>query len=143
MIAEMILACTIAAEAIGEGPSGRDAVANAIYWRSQERSIPATQVCLQRAQFTCWGKDGAKFASMEGRTKKWQKESPGEWRHCVELAQQLNKGAFVPMGGRWNHYYNPSKASPAWARNLKDKVTIGNHVFGNIENKKPVGKRCK
>jgi len=142
MLAEMILACTIAAESIGEGAPGQHAVASAIFWRSQERSIPATQVCLQRSQFSCWGKDGAKFTVMERRAKKWQKESPGEWRHCVELARRLNEGSFVPVG-RWNHYYNSKLCSPSWAKNLTGKVKIGNHVFGRIENGNAKGKRSK
>ncbi|MFA5385559.1 MAG: cell wall hydrolase [Eubacteriales bacterium] len=143
MLAEMLIACTIAAESIGEGPPGREAVASVMFKRSQDCAIPITQVCLQPAQFSCWIKGGEKFAVMEGRAKKWRKESPESWRHCVELARQLNEGRFVPMGGDWNHYYNPSKASPFWAKKLTGKVKIGNHVFGRIENEKPVGKRLK
>jgi spore germination cell wall hydrolase CwlJ-like protein len=142
MLAEILIACTIAAEAMGEGAPGRKAVASVMFQRSQDRAIPITQVCLQPAQFSCWIKGGEKFTVMEGRAKKWRKESPGEWAHCVELARRLNEGRFVPVG-RFDHYYNPSLCSPHWAKNLVGKVKIGNHVFGRIENQNRMGKRPK
>lgn len=142
MIAELIIAYTIAAESIGEGPQGQTAVASVMFKRSQERAIPITQVCLQPAQFSCWPKGGEKFRIMEGRAKKWATESPKSWRHCVELAKRLNEGRFVPVG-RFDHYYNPRLCSPSWAKYLKGRVKIGNHVFGRIENQNAKGKRPK
>lgn len=133
MIAEVVLACTLMAETSGEGYMGRRAVASVIVTRSVERKIPATQVCLQRKQFSCWGTGDEKFDAMERRIEGWRAESPEAWGHCMELAVDIQNGNFIPTI-YVNHYYNPKLCSPSWATKLTHKKTIGNHVFGVIEN---------
>jgi spore germination cell wall hydrolase CwlJ-like protein len=128
---ELIIALTIAFEAIGEPMAGKQMVATAIVNRAEERKLSAVDVCLQRKQFSCWNK-GIDQAKIMKQIAKWEKECPREWEDCLLLGTQVHCGLFKPITGA-NHYFNPSKCSPKWADKMVGKLPVGNHIFGRPE----------
>jgi len=124
--AVFILAATILAETGGEPGAGRVAVASVIVNRAhQDRRNPA-EICRMPRQFSCWngGPGAVRRRIAEAR--------PAEWAHAVALAVSIEAGRFIPVGP-WTHYYNPTLARPHWGRTLRERRTIGHHVFGVTE----------
>ena len=111
---------TLYEEAKGEPYRGIYAVASVIYTRSIERDLTLSSVCRQRGQFSCWnsGREPRRYTN-------------GEWSQCEQIALSMTQRAFRPLSD-WNHFFNPKKSRPYWARKLKNKKRIGNHIFGRL-----------
>lgn len=118
-----ILARTIYAEAEGEPYEGKKAVASVIYNRAGGDVGKMPYVVTKKYQFSCW--NGGTPAKGKGKA----------WDDCVKLAEELISGNFSPTT-KHTHYYNPRKANPTWARNVKDKTVINNHVFLTPSNRR-------
>ncbi len=125
-----IISYTIYAEARGEPWEGMKAVASVIRTRAMRSKLSLAEVCRQSRQFSCWNDladvpefyitgEGIQPADLVARTR------------CFGIAWVLmiNKGDWDYL----THFYNPDKAMPAWAYELRGVRTIGRHVFGYIE----------
>jgi len=118
-----VIAHTIYYEARGESHKGKLAVASVIYNRCYSRyggfitPLNLRNVCLRKFQFSCWN----------SKIKKITKNKT--YRKCYEIALRMVNGHFVPIG-RWNHYYNPKKCNPRWAKKMTMVKIIDNHRFG-------------
>ncbi|MFA6358658.1 MAG: cell wall hydrolase [Candidatus Omnitrophota bacterium] len=130
MLPEIFLAWSIAREAIGESHYGRQMVASEIVNRSVERKLSPVQVCKQHKQYSAWNsKPSSRIILRE--IKAWQKKSPNEWGHCLELAVQIQHQLFTPISA-CTHHYNPELCSPSWKDNLLGKKIVGHHIFGRL-----------
>lgn len=128
--AARIVSYTIYAEARGEPFKGKWAVAAVIQTRARLKGLSLVEVCLQDKQFSCWNDidavpnyyitgEGMKPADLKARSD------------CYGLAWPA-----MTSRKEWaylTHFYNPQKANPSWARNLRGKRTIGHHVFGYMD----------
>lgn len=124
-----IVASTIYLEAGGESLVGKQAVASVIYNRSIERNISPARVCLQRNQFSCW-RNG--YYDVRFRLKNIIEQKA--FLECFNLAQQLCLGGEFTPSISANHYYRKqTKERPYWAASLKNKIIIGNHIFGECK----------
>nr|DAP02148.1 MAG TPA: Cell Wall Hydrolase [Caudoviricetes sp.] len=56
------------------------------------------------------------------------------YRVCKHYAKEAAYGRLRPLDD-WTHYYNPSKANPAWSKLLRNTKTIGAHRFGTLDYK--------
>jgi len=124
-----IISYTLYAEARGEPFEGMKAVAAVIQTRARRAGISMAEVCLQSKQFSCWNGltdvpefyitgEGIKTADLAARTK------------CFGLTWVLMVNT-TPWH-HFTHFYNPDKATPGWAYDLKGTRIIGRHVFGYI-----------
>lgn len=120
-----VIAYTIYSEARGEGNYGMCLVASVIWNRSVERHIEASEVCLQKKQFSCWNQRS--FGTISLRAEKDRMA----WKYASILASDIQKGRFRPFTNA-NQYYNPSLCSPSWGTKMKDSFTYKNHKFGRL-----------
>jgi len=127
--AARIISYTLYAEARGEPLAGLRAVACVIKTRARLRNKPLVEVCLEDQQFSCWNDiEAVPQSYITGVGLK-----PADIRargDCYSIAWVLmySKKEWV----FFTHFYNPAKATPAWANELEGKRTIGKHVFGYI-----------
>jgi len=125
-----IISYTLYAEARGESFEGKKAVASVIQTRATRAKKPLTEICLQSKQFSCWNDlkavpefyitgEGIEAADVLARSK------------CFGITWMLmvNQTPWY----HFTHFYNPDKATPDWAYELKGTRIIGRHVFGYIE----------
>jgi hypothetical protein len=128
--AARIISYTLYAEARGEPFKGKMAVAAVIQTRSRRSNISLTEACQQEKQFSCWNGLTAVpgfYAAGEG----FQPDDLQARSDCYGIAWVL-----MTSPRKWDyltHFYNPSKAAPSWADELRGKRVIGNHVFGFID----------
>ena len=127
--AARIISYTLYAEARGEPFKGKMAVAAVIQTRARLAGTALAETCLQEKQFSCWNtihEVPAYYVSGEGM----EADDIRARSDCYGIAWVL-----MSSTRKWDfltHFYNPRKAAPAWARELRGKKTIGNHVFGYI-----------
>jgi spore germination cell wall hydrolase CwlJ-like protein len=112
-----IVAMTLYMEARGEGGKGLQAVASVIHNRMLYNKSSLKKVCLAPKQFSCW--NGKIFVEIPRNEV---------YRTCLVMAQSMTDGKFHPSH-KFRHYYNPWLCSPAWAKQVKTKTLIGNHLF--------------
>lgn len=121
----IILASCLMAEAEGEGHIGINAVADTIANRAERRNVEAVVIVQQPGQYATLS---AKQRDVRAR------RSPAAWVYCLEVGSKLAQGKWISQS-RWTHFYSPArlKKAPSWSIDLKDRKTIGNHVFGELE----------
>lgn len=140
-----VVAATLWAEARGETPPGRVAVANVIANRVKARrrhfGLDAKAVCLMPWQFSCWRPEGGK-ANHElcvAAALSLHRGNPAGpvMRHCVELAEQVVAGAIVDTVKGADHYLTrelyESDARPTWATGAFPVCSIGSHHFFRLQ----------
>jgi hypothetical protein len=136
---DKIVACTILAEARGEGRGGMYAVGVVIAQRALNRKLSPSKVCLQNGlnkrgvrvwQFSCWNNPtNDKYEHLlEGDSM--------ETIYARSLANIINLGYKQKRNyidrKKYNyidHYFNPKHASPSWYNKAAIKYRIGNHLF--------------
>jgi len=106
-------------EARGESPKGRMAVASVLWNRAG--GDPGNFMSV--LQSTNW------LGTPEILDPSQADTTCPIYRESFVLADDMVFGQFRPIG-RWTHFYNPVKASPAWRGQLMGKRVIGQHVFG-------------
>jgi spore germination cell wall hydrolase CwlJ-like protein len=125
-----IISYTLYAEARGEPFKGKMAVAAVIQTRARLSDLSLTEVCLREKQFSCWNEIEAvpeSYITGEGL----QPRDIRARSDCYGIAWVL-----MSSKREWDyltHFYNPDKATPSWASELKDRRVIGRHVFGYID----------
>ncbi len=128
--AARIISYTLYAEARGESLDGKIAVAAVIKTRSIRTKVSLAETCMQDRQFSCWNELVAVpefYITGEGILPDdlWARTE------CYGVAWML-----MTSDRKWDyltHFYNPAKATPKWAQDLKGRRTIGRHVFGYID----------
>jgi spore germination cell wall hydrolase CwlJ-like protein len=116
---------TILGEARGEGKAGMYAVACVILKRVEERKLPATLVCLQKKQFSCWDKgDKPLFKLLD---------SSEEHLYAMDLAAAVMKGRLKLEYVKHANHYCTLKANPYWAKGKTPVKIIGNHKFFKLD----------
>ena len=127
-----IISYTIYAEARGESFKGKKAVAAVIATRAKIIKKSMAYVCIQPKQFSCWNE----ISEVPSNYSMGLKLHPADIKarsECYGLAWLLLSGHV-----KWDHlthFYNPSKASPEWKRNMDGVQMIGDHVFGYMDSK--------
>lgn len=130
-----IVARTLYDEARGEGTNGIDAVASVILNRAGGKVENLPAVCLRKYQFSKW--NGQKNLDPKNYTilipAKANKAGKDRemWLYCQKTAGKLIFGEFKSTIGNLNSYHTTS-VNPNWDASLKNKKTIGNHVFGYL-----------
>ncbi len=134
--ARTVLALTCWGEARGEPRDGQIAVCWVIKNRAAYRRQTIQEVCLAKAQFSCWWGEDANAQALRRRA---QRVLAGDivpdpsWLTLLTLAYQVLVG-IIPdptLGG--DHYLTQTlyegEDCPAWAKTMPVAVHIGAHVF--------------
>lgn len=128
--AARIISYTLYAEARGEPFKGKMAVAAVIQTRARRSNTSLAETCLKDRQFSCWNDLNAVpdfYSTGEGI----QPDDLQARSDCYGIAWVL-----ITSTRDWDyltHFYNPEKAMPSWAADLKGTRVIGNHVFGYMD----------
>ena len=117
----MIIALTICAEAGNQDHVGRFMIGEVIKNRSIQSGRNMDSVCLAPKQFSAWN-NGINF----GKRKKLMKSAT--WKDCLAIATAISQPGYVPVSPA-THYFNPSKASPSWAKRMRLVAIVGAHQF--------------
>ena len=122
------LALLLYIEAAGEPVDGIHAVASVVHNRAVERKADYWTIIKRSKQFSGWKKHRRREAYTEATST-----APGraKWKVCLEIAQSMVAGEFVPSVTA-NHYYNPRLCTPPWGHLLADVRFIGSHKFGRL-----------
>lgn len=113
-----LIAYCLYAEARGEGARGMKLVAGVIVKRSISSGKGPRAEVLRRKQFSCM--NGLKTISRPNNK---------EFSFCQLLASKVLSGRIEPT---FTHYYAFKQCKPAWAGQLKNKLIVGNHCFGDL-----------
>jgi N-acetylmuramoyl-L-alanine amidase len=119
-----LLVRTVAAEARGEGPRGRAAVAWVVLNRARDGRWGGTvrAVVLARGQFSCHA------AGAPGRWSAGLLPDDVDYvRAARDVARVLSGAVPDPTGGA--EWYHALRVRPAWASALERTAEIGRHVF--------------
>ena len=128
---EWLVASTVVLEAEGEPHEGQVAVARVIRNRMEARGRSASQVCLQRLQFSCWNHDEKR---REALSRLFSTES---WAAALlAVVEAFGDDAPDPSHGA-SHYLNeaatragrPDGLLPSWFREDRVTIRIGRHTF--------------
>lgn len=124
---KILLARIVFAEAAGEFYSGKVAVGWVVRNRVESKKFPNTYwgVIFQRTQFP------GVSSNLWKLTYDLKKMTPYQlsmWQDCLKIAQDVIEGKVSDPTGA-DHYYNPSLASPSWAKKMTQVKKIGNHLF--------------
>ena len=111
-------------EARGESIDGSYAVASVIWNRAGGNPEKLKTVCLAPRQFSCWNKGYTK-------AKPRNKAERAILCELEALEGQMFNGTFKPST-KADHYLR-FDCFPAWRKELKNQVRIGNHIFGNCK----------
>lgn len=122
--------CNCYHESRGELFSGKVAVARTILARMESPSFPATAcgVIYQASQFS-WTFDNIDNNISIPANKPADRAAFYECKTAVDTANNLGSNGVA-------YFYNPKKASPAWAKEMKVCGTVGNHRFVTPRNSK-------
>ena len=126
-----IIACTILAEARGEGKAGMYAVASVIEQRSHNRLMAPEKVCFQKLQFSCWNNRKSKSWTLQHDDLMWTAQAP----YALALAMKILDGVDNNKEGlklSWlknaDHYCHVN-INNYWTRKNKPVAVVGNHKF--------------
>ena len=117
---EEVVTLTIMAEARNQGQEGMRYVGQSILLRSKTRNLTPDQVCKEPLQYSCW--------NGRGPEAKILLEDPEITNQAQAIAAFVCAGVDVAPGN-YDHYINPEKCDPKWARNPKASKVIGDHLF--------------
>jgi N-acetylmuramoyl-L-alanine amidase len=114
--------CNCYHESRGEPLNGKIGVIRAVLARLNDKSFPGSRsacgVVFASAQFS-WTSD-----RINNNISTSDPDSVQAFEDCKEaLSTAKKRGSGTP------YFYNPDKARPKWARNMKTCATIGNHRF--------------
>lgn len=127
-----VLARTLWGEARGESLTGQIAVA----WTIRNRVFDGKAnswwgegyagVCLKAWQFSCWNRNDPNYAYLSGA-------KPIPFREFLQAqiaADQVIDGKVPdPTGGATHYYATTMLKPPVWAKNAKQTLKFGRHVF--------------
>lgn len=123
-----IVTMTILGEGRGTG-HGMYWIASVIQQRSVNRGLTPAQVCLQRAQFSCWRASDPNRAKLPHLLR----QDTVETRYARLLARHMGK--LDTVGTHHADHYHSGRA-PYWARRDKRVAVVGRHTFYRLRNNK-------
>ena len=124
---EKVVMATILAEAKSEGFDGMRAVACVIKQRMIERKMGASDICLQKKQFSCWN-DGTSVDSMFAKVTRNTSVQVTDF--ASSLAKTLVSGKDLDRGlVKFANHYCTVETNPYWAKGKTPVVVIGHHKF--------------
>ena len=131
-----ILACTLWAEARGEGYMGMKAVAHVIINRVKSARFASddtlASVCLRHVQFSCWNKNKTDPTKSDPNFDKMFELdlSSGSFAEATRAAlDALHEPDFT--NGSLHYYSTTMPQPPVWAVGREPCFTLGKHVFFN------------
>ena len=132
MLAEAIfcMALNIYHEARSETQKGQAAVAYTVLNRAQYRPEKICDVILDHEQFS-WTNRLYK-APKADRDMIYDQLRPTDmpaWYEAKRVAQLAIIGKIPNPIGKADHYFNPKKANPVWAKEMVHVADIGGHRF--------------
>ena len=131
-----ILARTLYYEARSEGKTGIDAVASVILNRAGGNPSNYPDVCFRKNQFSCWNDrsnlTADKYKVIIPKETLTAPKDREMWNYCKLIAGKMIFKEFKSTIGNKNAYHT-TKVTPSWDKFLTDKETIGNHVFGYLQ----------
>lgn len=118
-----ILAKTMWGEARGESETGKKAVACVIFNRFLSKAWysanTVADVCLKKAQFSCWNHS-------DPNREKLEKLTYIELEPFFELIKEVLEEGDITGGATHYHTLN---VNPAWNKEAEPTVVFGNHIF--------------
>lgn len=118
-----VLAKTVWGEARGESEIGKKAVICVVFNRFLSKAWYSAKnvadVCLKKAQFSCWNTDDV-------NAEKIEKLTFIELKPYMELIRDVLTEGDITDGAT---HYHTKKINPAWAKNATPTVVYGNHIF--------------
>ena len=134
-IIQDILARTIWGEARGETLTGKEAVANVVLNRlktAQRRGKmwwgnSIIDICQKPMQFSCWNENDINRKKLLAVT-----EADQQFAICQRIARRALNGVLPDHTFGADHYHEAS-IMPDWAESRVATVTIGHHVFYQLE----------
>lgn len=133
--ASNIVARTLYMEARSEGTNGLNAVASVIMNRAGKKAENLPGICLAEKQFSCWNDkpnlDAKTYVSVIPKGAAKEGKDQDAWKYCQTLAGKLMNEEFKSTIDNRNCYHT-TKVKPYWDAKMRDKKTIGKHVFGYL-----------
>ena len=129
--AALCLALNIYHEARGEPVIGQKAVAQVTMNRAGGDPDKVCDVVFAPYQFS-WANPLTLAPSQEVRVQRAEFFMPKDetaWTVAKILAVRAIEGSLMDVVGNADHYYNPRKANPRWARKMEPVARVGNHRF--------------
>lgn len=117
-----VLERTIYREAANQGSNGMYIVGCIIEQRMTERKLSASEVCLQKSQFSCWNKATEEDKQYRALPKDWA----SDYAHDLAVAIVSGKGLDCSVIGFANHYCRIDK-HPSWAKKKYWVKLVGVH----------------
>lgn len=117
------LVLTVYLEAQGEGTEGRIMVAHSIMNRAEQKGKTIKEVVLQPDQYSCW--NNFNYTNKMPAVS-YTKDLISCYQDCLKAVGERMTGK---TGEDVNHYFNPHKCNPSWAKEMILIADIGNHKF--------------
>lgn len=126
-----VAAKTIAGEARGESPEGRQAIGEVLRNRSLASGRSVAEEARKASQFSVWNEGDPNRGYVENLDESDPNYIEAQQNFLSSANSDLTKGA--------THYYNPSVVTPEWAKggNFVETARIGNHRFGYLRKGDP------
>lgn len=135
---DAILGLTLYGEARGEPIEGIIAIGHVIRNRARDAKArwPSNirQVCLQKAQFSCWSPDGGsanhEAVLAAAQTIMLKEKAPAMLEQCAWVALGISGNALVDNSkGATNYHVATLNPRPSWAQSFVPVTQKGAHVF--------------
>jgi hypothetical protein len=123
-----IIACTLLAEARGEGTDGMYAVAAVISQRALNREMHPVNICLQRKQFSCWNNKSLDAYDHLLELKPWGIYAVRTARLVLD-GYEKNQYYLVRGAFGWPDHYHAKGVKPFWIKGQKPVWILKNHIF--------------
>jgi|7_EtaG_2_1085326.scaffolds.fasta_scaffold01613_1 hypothetical protein len=123
-----IIACTLLAEARGEGTDGMYAVAAVISQRALNRKMHPVDVCLQRKQFSCWNSKSLDAYNNLLELKPWGVYAVRTARLVLD-GYEKNQYYLAREAFGWPDHYHAKGVKPFWTKGQQPVWILKNHIF--------------
>ena len=117
----LLLAWNVFYEARGEPMAGKVAVCHVVLNRARKHGLTVEQIIKKPNQFS-WYRPGMAFSYKETEESAMRESMEAVMKFAAEVAD----GKTLEEA---DHYFNPSKVQPSWAKGMRFVAKIGNHAF--------------
>lgn len=127
-----VVVSTLYLEARGEGEKGMQAVMNVIMNRAKGDFSKAKDVVLKPKQFSCWNgisNPVQTTANMMKKERDGSLKDLKQYNQAIKIVDAAMKKKLTDITGGADHYYNPKKENPSWAKKMKRTIIVGDHHF--------------
>lgn len=115
-----VVARTLWGEARGESFDGKFGVASVIWTRAKGDLSKLDDVCLRKAQFSCWNDGTLELVKIDTESDAWME--------CWTIASAMYAvGGFIPLFDAT--HYHATYVKPYWVEGMTFIRKIGNHRF--------------